>query len=204
MPLQDIIDLLAAFYQAEVMSRNRDFIFDENIEDVIIQVAEYIVNPRSEFGIIFYGMPGNGKTTMVLTLQKFINYVGARGYFDYMKKENSYFKYGLTLLDSNQIVRKYREDLAWYDELRFRDQLAIDDLGKEPTDVMIFGNICQPVIDLIDYRYRRQLFTVVTSNLTGPEIRAKYGDRIADRFNEMLHTVAFHGETYRRNIQESI
>ena len=41
------------------------------------------------------------------------------------------------------------------------------------------------------------LFTFITTNLTKSQIREKYGNRIADRFNEMLEVIIFKNETYR-------
>lgn len=60
------------------------------------------------------------------------------------------------------------------------------------------GNICNPVIDLIEYRYDRQLTTFVTTNLAPEEFKDKYDVRIADRFNEMIHKIVFQDENYRK------
>ena len=57
------------------------------------------------------------------------------------------------------------------------------------------------MVDLLTRRYDKQLFTIITTNLTPQEIRAKYGDRIADRFNEMMVKIVFENPTYR--IQDS-
>jgi DNA replication protein DnaC len=62
---------------------------------------------------------------------------------------------------------------------------------------MDFGNVLCPVVDLLTKRYDMQLFTIVTTNLTPAEIREKYGDRVADRMNEMMVKVIFNNETYR-------
>jgi DNA replication protein DnaC len=43
-----------------------------------------------------------------------------------------------------------------------------------------------------------QLFTIITTNLTPSEIREKYGDRIADRMNEMMVKIIFNNDTYRK------
>jgi DNA replication protein DnaC len=76
--------------------------------------------------------------------------------------------------------------------------LAIDDLGIEPVEVMDFGNVLCPVVDLLTKRYDMQLFTIITTNLTPSEIREKYGDRIADRMNEMMVKIIFNNDTYRK------
>lgn len=104
---------------------------------------------------------------------------------------------GLRIVDVREILRAAKEDSKAYDALKTKNVLGIDDLGKEPAEIMDYGNILSPVIDLIEHRYDKQLFTVITTNLVGKEIRAKYGDRIADRFNEMLHVIVFRNSTYR-------
>ena len=42
-----------------------------------------------------------------------------------------------------------------------------------------------------------QLFTIITTNLTPKQIRKCYGDRIADRLNEMVEKIVFNNATYR-------
>ena len=77
--------------------------------------------------------------------------------------------------------------------------LGIDDLGIEPKEIMDFGNVFTPIIDLLTKRYEEQLFTIVTTNLTPSQIREHYGDRIADRLNEMTEKIIYRNSTYRTN-----
>ena len=58
-------------------------------------------------------------------------------------------------------------------------------------------NIITPVIDLLTKRYEAQLFTIVTTNLDPKDIRKRYGDRIADRLNEMMAKIVYRNPTYR-------
>ncbi len=51
-----------------------------------------------------------------------------------------------------------------------------------------------PVVELLEYRYAQQLFT---ANLSPREIRDKYGNRVADRFNEQMHVITFQDHSYR-------
>ena len=46
------------------------------------------------------------------------------------------------------------------------DVLGLDDLGTEPSEVLDYGNVYTPVIDLLTKRYEEQLFTIITTNLT--------------------------------------
>ena len=75
--------------------------------------------------------------------------------------------------------------------------LAIDDLGIEPRELLVFGNVCTPIVDLITDRYEQQRVTHITTNLTPGQIREHYGDRIADRLNEMACKIIFRNESYR-------
>ena len=70
-------------------------------------------------------------------------------------------------------------------------------LAQKPSEVLDYGNVYTPVIDLLTKRYEEQLFTVITTNLTPQKIREHYGDRIADRFNEMVKKIVFSNGTYR-------
>ena len=70
--------------------------------------------------------------------------------------------------------------------------------NAQPGDeVMDYGNIITPIIDLLTKRYEAKLFTIVTTNLEPKEIRQRYGDRIADRLNEMMTKVVYRNPTYR-------
>ena len=99
--------------------------------------------------------------------------------------------------DAREIARLNKDDFAKFEKIRSKKTLAIDDMGLEPAEVMDYGNILNPVVDLLSYRYDEQLFTIVTTNLKPEEIRQKYGDRIADRFNEMMERIIFYNGSYR-------
>ena len=75
--------------------------------------------------------------------------------------------------------------------------LGIDDLGTEPLEVLDYGNVLNPVVDLLMKRYDEQLFTLITTNLRPQEIREKYGERMADRFNEMMEKIIYKNVSYR-------
>lgn len=77
------------------------------------------------------------------------------------------------------------------------DILGIDDIGTEPAEVQDYGNFMYPIKELLAMRYDAQLFTVFTTNLEPKEIRQRYGDRIADRLNEMMTKVVYRNPTYR-------
>lgn len=110
-----------------------------------------------------------------------------------MSKE---FEVGMEIVDAMEITI-LSKDYNKMRSLRSRSMLAIDDLGKEPAEVLSYGNVLSPVVDLLEYRYQHQLFTAITTNLTAAELQEKYGVRIADRFNEMLEVIVFQDVRYR-------
>ena len=77
------------------------------------------------------------------------------------------------------------------------DLLAIDDLGTEPREVMDYGNIINPTVDILTRRYENQLFTIISTNLTPPDFSQVYGERIADRMREMMEKIPFNNSSYR-------
>lgn len=182
-------DLMRAAYMAEVEFRHREYKEDEHVVANLRSVASYLTDEGSRFGIMLCGVCGNGKTTMLYAFQNMLNYLIDRNIFD---KE----KVGIRIIDAKEILSLGKDDRE-FSRIRADKMIGIEDLGKEQTGVMDYGNLINPVIDLLEYRYNQQLFTFITTNLTPKDIRKKYGNRIADRFNEMLHVVIFGGKTYR-------
>ena len=143
------------------------------------------------------GTCGNGKTTLLYALRAAIDFLSERKQFEHLRnRANPYDKVQLTFVDAKEVVEIYK-DRAKFNELRSERMLAIDDLGKEPAEVLDFGNVTNPLIDLLEYRYLYQKFTCITTNLDSQQIREKYGTRIADRFNEMLEVIVFQDISYR-------
>lgn len=197
MPVQDALDMLAAAYRFEVERRQRRFILDANTESCLVSLAVYITQATPMFGIICSGSCGNGKTTLLYAFQRVVNHLEDRKHFSFLNGENRPFKASMEIFRAKELAM-YSKDLKRFNEIKSRPMLAIDDLGTEPAEVHDYLNINTPVVDLIDYRYNHQLFTFITTNLVGKDIRNKYKDRTADRFNEMFHKIAFKGDTYRK------
>jgi DNA replication protein DnaC len=142
-------------------------------------------------------VPGNGKTTMVYALQNTINYLSDNHVFDSMYQyEDERNAVDLPIIDAREVVESSK-NYQGFVALKRKPFLAVEDIGREPTEVLEYGNVLNPVIDLLEYRYANQLFTVVSTNLTPKQVREKYGNRIADRFNEMMSVVIFGNNSYR-------
>lgn len=67
-------------------------------------------------------------------------------------------------------------------ELRRTRWLVVDDIGQEFSDKREFSS--QRMADLIKTRHDDMLKTIITTNLTGQEFGARYGERIVSRLME--------------------
>lgn len=181
-------DALLAAFQAEVEYRHQEFRESPEILSYIDQASHWLTDQK-KMGLLMCGVPGNGKTTLMRAISNLINL------FE-LKDDYSQALFVRTL-DAREIVRLSRDAFDQYRKTSQMPMLAIDDLGLEPAEVLDYGNVLNPVIDLLSTRYNDQLFTLVTTNLTGKQIREKYGDRIADRFNEMMDVIIFKTSSYR-------
>lgn len=193
MTQEQAVQLMIAAYEAEVEFRHGTCRLDENTTKAINSLSECLTKQSPKFGLMFCGTCGNGKTTMLFALRSAISYLARAGY---IQTDNSTESSSLLVVDAKDIVSYAREPNEMK-KLAARRMLAIEDLGKEAAEVLDYGNVINPAVDLLEKRYDNQLFTVITTNLRAREIREKYGDRIADRFNEMLDVIIFKGNSYR-------
>lgn len=183
-------DILLAAYQAEVEFRHRAFVSDERTKENCRKLAAFLTADNSKFGVMLCGICGNGKTTMLYAFRSAMNWLSdGRAFGDERK--------GIRVIDAKEIAA-YAKDPEAFHKMCSNPMLGIEDMGREATEVIDFGNVLNPVIDLLEYRYNQQLFTFITTNLKADEVRKKYGDRIADRFNEMLEVIIFGNTTYRK------
>lgn len=179
--------LLLAAYIAEVQYRRREYKETPNIKDAINQVVSHLVGPTSRFGLMLCGLPGNGKTTLLYAIRSANAFLGDGRYID---------KTPVSIIDAKDYARRCRDE-AWADAVKRSAILALEDIGREPMEIVDYGNIINPIVDVMEYRYNEQLPTIVTTNLTAAQIREKYGDRVADRFNEMMTVVVFKDSSFR-------
>lgn len=191
MTTEQAVSFLKAAYIAEVRYRHRTFVEDDNINDHIAKLARFLTEEQSNFGILLCGTYGNGKTTLVYALRSVISLLSSCSYLEYQTH--------LNVSDAREIAKIYKDrDPEKFNDLCRERLLAVEDMGKEPAEELNYGNIISPVTELLERRYDAQLFTVITTNLTPKEIREKYGNRVADRFNEMMCVLNFGtAETFR-------
>lgn len=187
---EDAVRVMLAGVKAEVERRDKTFIMSDTLLAQTGQIAEWLTCNHSKFGLMLCGGCGNGKTTFVKAFQRILNN------FDFKVDESSE-RYSIRIVNARDLARLCKEDYDEWRNLSYARMLAIDDFGTEPLEVMDYGNVLYPITDLLTTRYDRHLYTILTTNLTPQEIRPRYGDRIADRLNEMMCKVVFGNSTYR-------
>lgn len=185
----DVEKMLCAAVEQEVIARGKVFKHTESVQAQVGRLAKALTTDE-KFGIMLCGTCGNGKSTMMRALQSLLNVLGLR---------NSYNnRIGLRILDSKQIAHICRSNHDEFLRLCQTELLGIDDMGIESVEVQEFGNVYTPMIDLLTRRYESRLFTFITTNLIPSQIRERYGDRIADRLNEMMEKIIFDNPTFRQ------
>lgn len=185
----DAYRLLCESYLMEVKDRHREMVGDDFTKGNIAWLARELTQETPKLGILLCGTCGNGKTTLVMALRDVVNYLNAV----HAWSENT----GIRMVDAKDLARLATKSPEEFEKMKKVPMLAIDDLGKEPVEVLDYGNVLSPVVELIEYRYDKQLFTIMTSNVPPKEISKRYGERVADRLREMMAIRAYEGKTYR-------
>ena len=184
-------DVLLAAIEAEVEYRHRTFSDNDDVRNAIRQMTRWLTSDNPKFGMLLCGGCGNGKSTFLKAFQTMLNYLQ-------IPSPYNQGAYGIRIVDAKYASYLCRKDYAEFMRLAGYEMLGLDDLGTEPRELLDFGNVITPVIDLLTKRYDEQLFTIATTNLSPAQIRERYGERIADRLNEMMEKIVFRNETYRK------
>lgn len=149
-------------------------------------------------GLFLYGNPGTGKTRRMEFVEKYlgVKMISALELFE------CYTQYGQEFaLDVANVRLKNRLDVC----VQNIEDLIIDDLGTEPPTANIYGTVCYPLADIIEYRYmmfsRHGALTHFTSNKTMEMLSSVYGERALSRISEMCSPVNIFGKDRRIKIQ---
>ena len=184
MSFDDAKVYLLAAYQAEVERRHKVFERNEHFDAQLNLIANYLTGGSKKFGLMFCGLCGNGKTTWAKALQLLVSGLN-------LKNPINNLYYVFPLCNAKDLAMRSKGNYSdWRNVMRYQ-LMIVDDLGTEPREVMEFGNVYTPLIDLITTRYEEQLYTIFTTNLTPARLEEKYGKRIVDRLNEMVEKSSF-------------
>ncbi len=196
--VDDCIRLLTAAYIAQVQARGGSY-NELGATENIRRVAQTLHDLQGvKRGFILCGDCGNGKTTMMRAVASATAYLqDVAGEFFLHKKGCEPFKLDVhfSFIDAMDAAYADREGVKATAEKAI---LVIEDMGQEPLEVQSYGNIYNPVIDILEKRYENASPTFITTNLDPRQLGQRYGKRIQDRLREMMYTIAFDNPSYRR------
>lgn len=197
MPFEEVCKVLYASYEAEVRLRNRKVILDDETCDHIRTAAQWLCDPNEKLGLMMTGLYGNGKTTLMKAMCAAINYLYDSACSNDRKQ--------IRIVKAKDVARMAidRDLRSSYEKLYHEELLAIDEVGEEPAEMLVYGMIYTPLRDLLEERYALQKFTIITTNLVENkekkihQLREHYGERVVDRIREMMKILPFKNDSYR-------
>ena len=158
-----------------------DFVIDDNNRPVINQLFYYLNKSELfsgdiEKGVLLIGGFGSGKTVIMDS-------------FCYIVREFS--SKVITKIQSRELIEIAKSNETTY----YKRPLYIDDVGKEPMEVIDYGSALRPFEDLLDIRYRNNGITFGTSNLKMEDMQ--YNGHTKDRIKQMFNIIVLPGKSRR-------
>lgn len=194
---EDAFNMLCAAYMREVESRGMGCDMIDKTYGYLKGIAEMMTGKSTKCGILLCGSCGNGKTTSMNAFVSVSRYLDGISRMRAAEKGEHLKSVSIEVTSARRLTQIAKDENCM-NEAKKTHVLCIDDIGLEPTEVLDYGNTINPVIEIIEHRYRQQLFTFITTNLAPKQIREKYGDRVADRFNETMKCIVYENPTFRR------
>ncbi len=176
---------LTAGYMAAVERRYAIYRETPEVAANIRLMAEGLTCERPKLGFYLCGQYGTGKSTLAHAFAEALPIL-----------RNSPDAY-IPIVDADRIAHLARHDEAKFHQLCNERMLIVEDMGKEPREVQSFGNPLYPMMELIEKRYYKQRFTIITTNVDSSEVKSLYDGRTADRMREMFTIIPFGGSSFR-------
>ncbi len=185
-----IFTQLCGLYHYRI-TRQDDFVLQINdkYKSKLRFLYNFMTKEKSIKGLYLFGGYGTGKTMTLWALAEMLAIF------------NENFEYKLHTV--NQIIDLYREvsetkDFTAFNRYKNVSLLIIDDLGSEPSDMVVhFGNKVKPIENILEYRYKTGQWTWITSNYSLKQLSQKYSGYIIDRLRGIMYFVEFDWDSFR-------
>lgn len=180
---QSLEDYIKDLYKSEVKKSGRYYVQDEYVDENIRMVAGWIEGTYAS--CIMTGGLGIGKTILMKSLMRLFDYIRDPITIPPLRCRQ------IVYYDAAEMCNKYvvSEDVKY--EVSNCKVLFIDDLGCEAATYYSYGNVIKPIQEIMMSRYASRLPTVIATNLSLEEIVERYGERVADRVDELYATLEF-------------
>ncbi|MEE5993007.1 MAG: ATP-binding protein [Oscillospiraceae bacterium] len=172
------------YYQGKLTPEGKD------VQKIMKSDLEMCMNFARTFqghsqSMLFYGRAGLGKTHLSLSIAKAVLEQGYEVVYDSVvnllgKVEQEHFGKAESEIDTLSLLLE-------------ADLLILDDLGTEFSSSFNVSTL----YNIINTRLNRGLSTIVSTNLTFPEIKERYAERIVSRLFASYLIVPFYGSDIR-------
>lgn len=169
-----------------------NFELSEKLEGVINTVNIFLKNElyKKGYGIYFYGNAGSGKTHLSFAILNYIN------------QNTEFYSFAIYVPEFIQRIRDYYSqgevELNPVLEIAKIPVLLVDDLGAERYTEWV----SEQIVQLLDYRYRNKLSTIITSNLKLNDLKDRVGERIYSRVVGLCKPILVLSDDYRKKQQD--
>lgn len=173
-----------------------NFKASELLKPILNNMYFYALNQKCDWdlkkGLLFYGVPGTGKSTLIKILAEFQRKYG-RGFkvVNCSTIAAEFSTFGTEALNESTSNEGYRGCHPV--------ERAFDELGREIIPAKHFGNELNVMQYIIQTRYefRNSVKTHATTNISFEDIETKYGKYIYDRCFEMFNFIEINGQSLR-------
>ena len=139
------------------------------------EVADWLTDNRGR-GLFLYGDYGRGKTVLGYHVLPAI-------LLKYMNKVVNVYDAQKMNSDIDKLLRKH--------------VVSLDDIGTEDT-LVSYGNRRLAFAEVMDAAEKYRKLIIVSTNLNGDQIVARYGQRVMERIISVTRRIEFKGQSQRR------
>lgn len=180
-------------YSNAFRSGKDGFLVDDYNRGLIQELTKYFIGEFGKLdpckGVLLWGNPGTGKTVIMRIFSELTKHPAV------LHRYNVITCYDV-VNDYSQLGQLAADKYAKYNR-------CFDDLGAEPCELKLYGNVNNPMAQILTRRYERwergqeKTMTFITTNLNESAILDRYGPRVYDRIRAMCNIIELKGTSRR-------